>query len=90
MVKLGTVKRHGFNAEGHERRERLEAICECNKCGADVELWADTEEWTRMKDGRWRHAFYGGAMGMCCDTLYADCLSDGYRAFDLRDAKAGG
>lgn len=84
MPALGTVKRLGFDAGGYERRERLEAIVECVVCGKDVECWSDTEEWTRMRDGRWRHAFYGGAMGQCCGRLYADCISDGYRVFDLR------
>jgi hypothetical protein len=95
-MKLGTVKRLGYDDKGYERRERLDAIAECPKCGAEIECWADTEEWTRDYDisdptvpakGYWIHSQYGGAQGVCeaCRILIADCLSDGFRCFNLRE-----
>jgi hypothetical protein len=84
--KLGTEKLRRFDDDGCERRERLDAIALCPKCGADVLCWADTEEWTEGDDGRWHHSGYGGAMGVCekCNLLIADCLADGFQVFDLR------
>lgn len=89
---LGTVKNHGFDAENHERRERLDALAECPQCGKEIECWAETECWTEegseqwgMGTGRWLHSEYGGAMGVCedCGLLIADCLSDGFQVFAL-------
>lgn len=71
-MKLGTVKRLGFDAEGYERRERVGAIAECPDCGNEVALVQETEEWTQRKDGRWRHSSYGPAMGTCCGNLIVD------------------
>jgi hypothetical protein len=72
MTRLGAVKRHGYDDTGHERRERLEAIGGCPRCGQLVELWSDTEEWVKRRDGRWRHNEYGCAMGVCCGLLFVE------------------
>ncbi len=87
-MKLGTVKNHGFDAEGYERCERLEALAECPKCGKEVECWADTEAWLK-KGGKWFHSEYGGAQGVCekCHLLIADCLSDGFLTFNVGPEK---
>jgi hypothetical protein len=92
MARLGTVKNHGFDASGHERLERLDAIADCPRCGDEVECWADTEAWTKERDGRWHHSEYGGALGTCgrCNLLIADCLSDGFQVFQLEAPKAAG
>jgi hypothetical protein len=84
MSRLGEVRLKGFDNEGYERRERLDHIAECPDCGKEIECWAETECWT--EDGeRWKHSWYGGAMGVCedCEVLIADCLSDGFQCFNL-------
>ncbi len=85
MSELGTVKKHGLDDKGYERRERLDAIADCPRCGKEVECWAETEEWTQNGD-EWRHSEYGGAMGTCedCGLLIADTISDGFQVFDLK------
>lgn len=60
------------DVSGRECREALAGTVECLKCGKDVELVAETEEWVRADDGTWRHSRYGGAMGVCCGLLYAE------------------
>lgn len=79
---LGTVKRLGFDETNHERRERLDAIVECPRCGEELGLIADTEAWTKGRDGRWEHSEYGPAMGVCCGLLFADSW-DGCRTYEL-------
>lgn len=59
----------------YERRKILVAIVECEHCGGDVDLWADTDGWV-MDDPRgqvWTHTSYGPAMGACAcsEDLYA-------------------
>ena len=85
MSKLGTVIKTEFDPNGYEIRTRFDAVAGCPKCGRDVELFAETDAWTKGDDGCWHHQGYGGAMGVCerCNVLIANCLSDGFRAFDL-------
>lgn len=85
MTQLGTVENLGFDDKNYERRRRLDAIASCPNCGAEIECWADTEEWTQTTDGRWEHAGYGGSLGFCekCRNIIADCLSDGFRCFKM-------
>lgn len=73
-MKIGHVKNIGFDPTGRERRERLEAIAECPKCGAEIGCWSETEAWTESRDGRWLHSEYGGAHGECetCRVLIAE------------------
>jgi hypothetical protein len=68
---LGTIVSVTWDADGYERRERVEAIAECPTCGRDVELVADTEAW-QFRGGRWRHTEYGPATGECCDLVIVD------------------
>jgi len=80
---LGTVRNHGFDETGHERRERVDAIVECPVCGNEVALWSDTEEWKRGDDLRWHHSRYAGcAMGECCGKILVDTF-DGSFVLDL-------
>ena len=65
-------KDHGFDEDGHQRKEACLAITECPACGKEVELVGDTEAWTEDDDGRWVHAEYGPATGSCCDKLIVD------------------
>lgn len=83
MANLGTVVNHGFDNTGHERRDRLDAECDCNICGQRVELWSDTEEWRQNDDGTWRHLSYGPAQGCCCGLAYINTF-DGAFVLDLR------
>ncbi len=69
VVKLGSVKNHGFDDTSHERRERFEAVVECDTCGKDVLLCSEMQEWHR-KNGQWAHAQYGPAQGVCCHNMY--------------------
>ncbi len=78
-MNLGTVKNHGFDVTGHERRERLEAVVECDTCGKDVLCWSDTETWTEAEDGRWAHSSYGAAQGVCHQTLYVSSSEGCFR-----------
>ncbi len=64
-------KDHGFDAEGHQRKEACLGFTVCPVCGGDVELVADTEEWTQDDNGRWIHSSYGPAQGVCCNHLIA-------------------
>lgn len=81
---LGTVRNHGYDAEGYERRERVDAIVECPTCGTEVALWSETADWTKAEDGHWIHRMYAAcAMGECCgkvliaDGLSGECFSIG-------------
>jgi hypothetical protein len=62
---------------------RLVGVAECDRCGADVELWADAEEWQQQDDGSWKVTGFGPGQGVCCDLLYADWW-EGTFVFDLR------
>jgi hypothetical protein len=75
-------KNHGFDAEGHERREACLALAECPVCGRDVELVAETESWLQGEEGRWHHQDYSPAQGVCCGKLIADWW-EGCFVFDL-------
>jgi hypothetical protein len=96
---LGCVVNHGFDATGHERRERLEFVGDCPKCGRRVEGWAETEEWTasygeatgndwglvmQEKPARWKHESYGPAAGVCCGLLFVDTF-EGMKTYRLSE-----
>lgn len=81
------VENHGYDADGHERREQCQAIVECDTCGKDVELVADTESWVQAPDGRWSHESYGPAQGVCCQNLYVESFEGCFR-YDLRHSHA--
>lgn len=85
---LGIIRNLGFDADGHERRERLEAIAECGGCGSKVELRSETEEWRQGRDGRWRHSSYGPAQGICeaCSLLYVASW-DGCQCYKLKPSE---
>jgi hypothetical protein len=68
--------------EVYERRERIDAHAVCPRCGQEVELIADTEEWKRSYSGRWRHSSYGPALGECCGQLIVDSF-DGCKVYEL-------
>ena len=70
MPELGTVNNHGFDKDGRERREQLEAVVDCDTCGKEVDLWSETESWGLGADNRWHHQLYGPAQGVCCQNLY--------------------
>lgn len=98
---MGYVIREGFDRDGYERRERLEAVAVCPKCGADVPMWAETDEWTRVQDGNvpathngtrwtagrgWVHSGYGPPTGFCCGLLFVDEFGRG-KVLDLEAAR---
>ena len=74
LLTLEWVQEIGEHAK--ERRERIEAIAECPRCGKDVACVAETDGWVqeRSADGRlrWHHESYGPAVGECCGLLIAD------------------
>lgn len=76
MAELGTVEHLPY--DDGERRRRLDSICECHVCGAEVELWSDTEVWHDDK-----HAEYGPACGVCCERLFIDGF-EGLEVYHLR------
>jgi phage FluMu protein Com len=76
------IKYHGYDDEGYERRERLEGIVDCPRCGKAVELWSATETWTYAHE----HCEYGCAMGVCCNLLMVDGF-DGLETFKLKAKK---
>lgn len=61
-----------------------DGVCECIKCGHDVMMLADPDEWQRRRDGRWKVTGYWPATGVCCDHLYADDF-ERTRVFDPRE-----
>jgi hypothetical protein len=77
MSRLGQVLSRTWDSKGYERRERIDAVCECPRCHKEIELVAETEEWVAMPDGRWRHNSYDCAPhGECCGlVIVCDGLS---------------
>lgn len=50
-------------------------MCECPNCEIDVQLTAETDEWTYNEDdGGWDHFGYGPAHGQCkkCARLFME------------------
>lgn len=47
---------------------RLEGTTNCPKCGREVELWSETDQWTShpTKIHHYEHARYGTGYGVCC------------------------
>lgn len=79
------IKDHGFDADGHQRKEACLAITECPVCGTEIELIAETESWTQADDGKWVHQDYSPAVAVCCGKLIADWY-EGCFVFDLKSA----
>ena len=86
MPRLGTIENLEPDRDGRERKRRLEAIALCD-CGAEVELWAETEAWddSAAEPGVCRHAEFGCPMGVCepCGLLYVDNFGAA-ECYDLR------
>lgn len=62
--------------EAYERRRKPvgQARCACNK---PVTLWAETEEWYQLPNGkRWYHAAYGTGSGECssCGRIVVETM----------------
>jgi hypothetical protein len=71
-----------YDADGFERRRTVMGEAECPKCGKPVPLEADTDCWRQGDGGRWDHAGYGPACGVCCGLLVVDSW-DGCDVYDL-------
>lgn len=87
-TELGTVKNHGFDADGYERRERLESVVDCSVCDEEVALWSDTESWVVKPDGKRLHSSYGPAQGCCCGRLYVHSF-EGCFEYKMRESNNG-
>jgi hypothetical protein len=70
--------------EGVIREHRREAVAsvECERCGSELDLMAETEGWVMDDEGRWAHESFGPGQGVCCGLLYADWF-DGGHVYDL-------
>jgi len=55
----------GFDDEKREKRMRLQAVAVCPECSRRVPCWATTRLRVGGADGRFWHAEYGEAMGVC-------------------------
>jgi hypothetical protein len=63
--------------EAKETRRKSVGQATC-KCGRTVTLWAETEEWYQLPNGkRWYHAAYGTGTGECECGLAIVELMDG-------------
>lgn len=81
MPDLGTVEIF-TDERGYECRRELQAKAECPRCGKEVDLWAETEEWFE-RDGFWLHSSYGPAVGDICCNLAIVSDFNGDHVFDL-------
>jgi hypothetical protein len=81
----GCTSHYGFDAEGYERRMWAYTVVECPGCQTTLVLVAETESWEQRDDGRWNHAEYGPAEGVCepCGLLFVDSW-DGCLSYRLR------
>lgn len=70
MPELGEVRPLPNNERGWPRREQLQAIGECPRCGQQVELWAETEVWEEDPELAIVATGYGPPMGACCGLLF--------------------
>lgn len=75
--------------DGRQRKEAVLGTADCPACGNEVELFAETEVWHEAPGGRWVHAEYGPAMGVCCGKLIVDGFDD-CRVYDLPAPKEEG
>jgi len=66
-----------------ECRTQIQAIASCPRCGAVIELVAETDEWVK-RGMLWIHNSYGPAQGVCeaCNVLIVDSW-DGCHAYQL-------
>ncbi|MBI1353252.1 MAG: hypothetical protein GC160_02820 [Acidobacteria bacterium] len=67
MSALGTVEQW-TDSLGRPSLRRLDGTTECPECGKEVQLWAETVEWT--EDGK--PSDYGPPEGICCGLLLMD------------------
>jgi hypothetical protein len=82
-------KDDGFDEDGYQQKYVMAGIATCPTCDKDVELVAETEEWSEDdKTGRWLHSSYGPGMGFCCGNLVVD-THEGTFCYQL-DQGAGG
>lgn len=65
-----------------EHRRETVASVECDRCGSELDLRAETGGWVKDDEGRWAHESFGPGTGVCCGLLYADWF-DGCHVFDL-------
>jgi len=78
-VALGTVRDLPPDERGFPRKERLDAIVDC-ECGREVQLWSETDEWIEDEHGQKVAQGFGPAMGDCeCGALYADWWEGTFR-----------
>ena len=86
MAELGDEKPVWWDG-AHPVRTRLDALVKCESCEAEIELWAETEEWFMHAESGWGHASFGPAQGVCqrCHLLYVDSF-EGLQVYRL-DAK---
>ena len=73
----------------YERRTQVAALVSC-ECGKEVELIAETEEWTESDDGEsWEHSEFGPGSGQCdCGRIYVEDIEG--RVLMLRPAVEAG
>lgn len=79
-AELGAVELF-TDERGYQCQRELQAQAECPRCGQEVDLWADTEEWFE-RDGFWLHSNYGPALGECCNLVICSDYN-GENVFDL-------
>lgn len=73
--------------ETYERRRKPvgQARCTCDRL---VTLWAETEEWYQLPNGkRWYHAAYGPGSGECnsCGRIVVETMDGHLSALSKRD-----
>lgn len=61
----------------YEQRRKVVAVVECPRCGADVDLKGETEEW-HLKSNRWHHTCYGPGQGEHCGLLLVDTFEGAF------------
>ena len=69
----------------YERKKETETI-ECHKCGAEIEIIYETEEWEQDEEsGDWKHSGFGPGVGYCehCKIIFCDSF-DGLYAHYFR------
>jgi len=72
--------------ENREVRRRPTAVVQCPRCGKQVTLIAETEEWVESRGGIWKHSGYGPGCGDCCGLAFLDSPWDGIMTFQIETA----
>lgn len=72
-----------------ESRRKSVGRVQC-QCGKWLTLWAETEEWTQTRTGRWRHSSYGPGEAFCerCSVVHLDSPWDGMMSFKVPEVMA--